>query len=270
MPAPHPAPAQGPAIDRLSIEAYTGVLTTPGTCCFHKGPIMTTRSMTLHLAAIAAAVTLIGCDNTVALPPVYLAVSITPAVVSIPVGGTVVFTGTVSNNLSLPQWSIENSAAANSVGTLTPVSGSSNEILYTAPPTPPIYAFSAGVIQGRVALDVTATPPAGTSSPVVGSTVGFIITAPSVTVALTPTAATVNLGASQQFFGYAVGSIDNTLTWQLSANGIPSNSGTLGTIDTAGTYIAPTTMPITGNTVTITIVSQADPTKTQSAVVTLH
>jgi hypothetical protein len=49
---------------------------------------------------------------------------------------------------------------------------------------------------------------------------------------------------------------------------VPSASGALGTINSAGTYIAPSTMPIGGSTVTI--ISQADPTKTQSAVVTLH
>jgi hypothetical protein len=35
-------------------------------------------------------------------------------------------------------------------------------------------------------------------------------------------------------------------------------------------YTAPAAMPMTGNTVTITVISQADPTKTQTAIVTLH
>ena len=109
--------------------------------------------------AIAAAIALIGCDNTVAISPVYLGVVISPRPGSIPVGGTVVFTGTDSNNLSLPQWSVLDSADANNVGTLTPISGSSNTILYTAPPTPPIYGFTpTGVTQGSVTLKATTTP----------------------------------------------------------------------------------------------------------------
>ncbi|MGA1982374.1 MAG: hypothetical protein ABSG84_07870 [Acidobacteriaceae bacterium] len=226
--------------------------------------------MMMRLATIAAAIALIGCDNAVTISPAYIGVIISPRPSSIPVGGTMVFTGTVSNNLSLPQWSVLDSADANSVGTLTPVSGSSDTILYAAPPTPPIYSYTAGLTQGTVTLKATTTPPPGTSITVAGDSVTFVITAPLVTVALTPATATVNLGATQQFFGYAVGSTNNTLTWQLSANGLPSASGALGTINSAGTYIAPPFMPASGNTVTITIISQADPTKTQSAVVTLE
>jgi hypothetical protein len=226
--------------------------------------------MMIRLATIAAAIALIGCDNSVTISPAYLGVVISPRPGSISVGGTMVFTGTVSNNLSLPQWSVLDSADANNVGTLTPIDGSSNTILYTAPPTPPIYSFTAGVTQGSVTLQATTTSPPGTSIPVTGDAVSFVITAPSVTVALTPATATVSLGATQQFFGYAVGSTNNTLVWQLSANGLPSASGALGTINSAGTYVAPSFMPASGNTVTVTITSQADPTKTQSAVVTLH
>lgn len=231
---------------------------------------MQTRSMILPLAAIATAIALIGCNNTVAISPVYLGVAISPRPVSIPAGGTMVFTGTVTNNLSLPQWSFLDAASANNVGTLTSISGSSDTILYTAPPTPPIYSVTTGITQGTVTLNATTISPPGTSIPISGDSVSFVITAPSVSVALTPATASVALGASAQFIGYAVGNLNNTLTWQLSANGIPSNSGVLGTINTAGTYTAPATMPVTGNTVTITVISQADPTKTQSAVVTLH
>jgi hypothetical protein len=231
---------------------------------------MKTRSMILHLAAIAAAIAVIGCDNTVAISPSYLQVAISPRPTSIPVGGTMVFTGTVSNNLSLPQWSVLDAASASNVGTLSSISGSSNTILYTAPPTPPVYSITTGVTQGTVTLNATTTSPPGTSIPITGDSISFVITAPAVTVALTPATANVNLGASQQFIGYALGSVNNTLTWQLSANGIPSNSGILGTINTAGTYVAPSSRPATGNTVTVTIISQADPTKTQSAVITLQ
>ena len=78
------------------------------------------------------------------LPPVYLGVTMSPRPGTVAVGSIVVFTGTVSNNLSLPQWSILDAALANNAGTLTPVTGSSTSILYTAPATPPIGASTIG------------------------------------------------------------------------------------------------------------------------------
>ena len=242
---------------------------------------METRSMILRLAAIAAAAALIGCDNSITISPEYLGVVISPRPISIPVGGTMVFTGTVSNNLSTPLWSFLDSTYANNIGTLTPISGSSDTILYTAPSTPPIYAQTpSGITQGSVTLNVTTTSPPGTSIPVVGDSVSFVVTSPSVAVTLTPAAATVALNSTAQFIGYAVGNLNNTLTWY--ANGylggavpVPLSSPVTytypyGTIDSAGTYVAPSSMPSSGNTVTINIISQADPTKTASAVVTLH
>jgi hypothetical protein len=230
---------------------------------------MKTRSMMFRLTTLAAAIALIGCDNTVAISPVYLGVVISPRPGSMPVGTTMVFTGTVSNNLSLPLWSVLDAAQSSNVGTLTAISGSNNTILYTAPPTPPIYNVTAGITQGVVTLKATTTSPPGTTIPISGDSVSFVITAPTVTVALTPATASIGLGATQQFFGYAVGNTNNTLIWQV--NGITGgSSATVGTINSAGTYIAPTIMPIGGSTVTITIISQADPTKTQSAIVTLH
>jgi hypothetical protein len=229
---------------------------------------MKTRSMMLHLAAIAAAIALIGCDNTVAISPEYISVAIAPRPASIPVGGTMVFTGTVSNNLSLPQWSILDSTYAGNVGTLTPIAGSATTILYTAPPNPPIYSTSVGITQGTVTLTATTTAPSGTSIPVVGDSISFTITAPSVSVDLIPPTASVALNSTQQFFGYAVGSVNNGLTWQV--NGVTGGSTTVGTINAAGTYVAPANIPMSGNPVTITIISQADPTKTASAFVTLH
>jgi hypothetical protein len=35
-------------------------------------------------------------------------------------------------------------------------------------------------------------------------------------------------------------------------------------------YTAPATMPMTGNTITLTVISQADPTKSSNLTLTLH
>jgi hypothetical protein len=233
-----------------------------------------TRPMTMlpkRFGFVAAAflVALSGCSYQVVTPPPYLSVAISPRPNSIPQGTSIIFTAAVSNNLSLPQWSILDSSFAGNPGTLTPISGSPNSILYTAPPNPPIYVQTpTGITQGAVTLDVTVSDPTGTSIPVVPDAISLIVTSPTVTLGLAPATANVPLAGTQQFIGYAVGSTNSGLTWQV--NGVTGGSSAIGTISTAGTYVAPTNLPITGNTVTVTIVSQADPTKTASAVVTLH
>jgi hypothetical protein len=232
---------------------------------------MGTRSTMLCSAGIAFAIALSGCNNSVMLSPNYLSVAISPRPASVAAGTSVIFTGKVSSNLSLPQWSIYDASAASNPGTLTPVSGSPDEISYTAPPRPPIYGVTTtGITQGSVTLVAAVNDPPGTSIPMSNDTISFVVTTTSVTLSLTPLAPSVPLGGTLQFIGYAVGNLNNTLTWQLSANGVPSTSGALGTINAGGTYVAPTNMPMSGSTVTVTIISQADPTKTLSATVTLH
>jgi hypothetical protein len=95
----------------------------------------------------------------------------------------------------------------------------------------------------------------------------FVITAPSVTVAISPATVSLPLGGAQQFTAYAVGSINAALTWQVS--GVAGGTSASGSITTSGLYTAPTAAPITGNTITIAAVSQADTTKSASSVVTL-
>jgi hypothetical protein len=211
-----------------------------------------------------------SCTGYIFTEPVYLAVTISPRPVSVAVGGTVVLTGTATNNLSVPQWSLLDSTDTVSAGTLTAVSGSPNSILYTAPSAPPIYNSSVanGFTQGTVTVQASATPSPQTALPVAYDSVTFFITAPSVTVSLSPATASVPLSGTQLFTGYAVGSVNNALTWQV--NGVTGGSlSTTGTISSAGLYTAPANPLMTGDTVTITVISQADSTKTASAVVTL-
>ena len=75
-------------------------------------------------------------------------------------------------------------------------------------------------------------------------------------------------------WAYAVGSTNNAITMQV--NGTGGGSSTYGTIApiTNGfygeyTYTAPATMPMAGNTVTVTVIPQADPTKSSNMTVTL-
>lgn len=232
---------------------------------------MRPRSQWLGSAAIAFAFALNGCSNSVPANPAYLAVTIATRPVSIPVGGTYVFTAQVSDSQSVPQWSILAAADTASAGTLTAQTFPPNSVLYTAPATPPIYNSGAppGYTQGAVTVDVSATAPPGTSYPTAHDSVSFFITSSTIGVGLSPATATVSLGATQQFIGYAVGSVNNALTWQV--NGITGGSTSVGTISSpAGLYTAPTTVPMSGSSVTVTAISQADPTRFASAAVTLQ
>jgi len=63
----------------------------------------------------------------------------------------------------------------------------------------------------------------------------------------------------------------------MQVNGTTGGSATYGTITPLPnavyfgeyTYTAPSTMPMTDNTVTITVISQADPTKSSNMTITL-
>jgi hypothetical protein len=239
---------------------------------------MRATSTILRLAAIASSLGLVSCSGGVFSSPLYLSVSISPRIVSIPVNQSIVFTGSVSNNLSLPEWSLLDATDTGSTaiaGTLTAVPGSGTTILYTAPATPPIYA-TAPITQGTVTVKATTSPPPGSTLIPQQDAFTFFITAPTVSVSLSPAAVTVALGTTYQFNGYEVGSANNALIWGTGASAATATAGgssTYGTItngSTGGLYTAPTSMPASGSTITVTVISQADNAKTQTATVTLQ
>jgi|HubBroStandDraft_5_1064220.scaffolds.fasta_scaffold162644_2 hypothetical protein len=161
--------------------------------------------------------------------------------------------------------------------------GYGTTVTYTAPSAPPVFGPAGqndSSVQGAVTVTVGVFGPSGNlNGPT--TTVTFAITTPEVTTGISPATATVALGASEEFCGYAVGNVNNGITWQV--DGVAGGSAATGTIVNSGfypagggnyvwpgTYTAPATMPMTGDTVTITAVSQADSTKSSSAVVTLN
>jgi hypothetical protein len=231
---------------------------------------MKLRSRLLSILAISCTFTLTGCFGG---GPSYsyqnVTISVAPQPASIPVNGTQTFTATVTNAVPLAVWTLQGSEVPSvSVGTVTPATTDSTTSTYTAPPVPPIYTadeVAAGAVQGSVTLLAEANNVRGSFSFVTATTT-FAITGP-ISVSISPMTASLQVNDTQQFTGYAVGSVNNALTWQV--NGIPGGGTTNGTITTAGLYTAPAALPMTGNTVTITAVSQADTTKTASSVVTL-
>lgn len=89
---------------------------------------------------------------------------------------------------------------------------------------------------------------------------------PEVRVSISPTYAVVQLGQTLQFTATVTGTGNTKVTWQVdNANG---GNATTGTVSTSGLFTAPSALP-TPATASITAVSQADPTKSATAVVTL-
>ena len=206
-------------------------------------------------------------------------VSVSPQPASMPVNSTVTFTATTTpagGEREVSWWLVDlwpaTVGSADDMGSPTHETGAT--FTYTAPATPPIPMV--GTTPGIVI--VRALVPLGGSGiiPTPGPTTEFriVITAPSITTGFTSTINTVALGQTLYIYAYAVGSTNNAITMQV--NGTTGGAAGYGTITpvTNGfygqyTYTAPATMPMTGNTVTITVVSLADPTKSSSMTITL-
>jgi DNA-binding beta-propeller fold protein YncE len=76
----------------------------------------------------------------------------------------------------------------------------------------------------------------------------------SVTIALSPTSATVLLGTSFQFTATPTGST-NAVQW--SVNGVPNGNATVGPISSTGLYTAPVTRPVAASAVAVPVVFAA-------------
>jgi hypothetical protein len=90
---------------------------------------------------------------------------------------------------------------------------------------------------------------------------------PVVAVSVTPTNVSVAAGSTEQFSASVTGTPNTAVTWTVSGTGC---SGTAcGTINSAGLYSAPTTVPSPA-TVMVTATSAADSTKSESAGATIQ
>jgi len=89
----------------------------------------------------------------------------------------------------------------------------------------------------------------------------------SVSISPAPSVGVV-LEGSQPFMATVTGTVNQSVTWFV--NGIlGGQQATVGAISNAGVYFAPVNMPAPGTTITVTAISQADPTKSASATVNL-
>ena len=88
----------------------------------------------------------------------------------------------------------------------------------------------------------------------------------SVVVGISPSSASVAVGANQQFTNTVKNSTNTAVIWQVA--GVSGGNSTVGTISTAGLYSAPASVPSPAMVV-VSVVSQADPSKSASASVTI-
>jgi hypothetical protein len=190
--------------------------------------------------------------------------NIQPTPLSVPVNGTVAFSSNATNATAV-MWTTNSGSLSASTGFST---------TYTAPSAPPVYPVGSAYAQGQVfvSASTTATNACGDTD----QAIYFTITAPSITAGISPTAASVALGTTLNMTAYAVGSVSNGVIVQVQ--GVTGGSAAYGTIALYPTYsttqqyqyTAPAAMPMSGQTVTITVTSIADPTKSASAIITLH
>lgn len=213
-----------------------------------------TIGMTLVLSTLLA-----GCwhsdsdndDDNGGAPPI--TVSVTPANPSVQTGNTQQFTATVANTANTAvTWQVNNvTGGAAATGTI------SNTGLYTAPAAVPnpatvtVKAISVAdtSVTASVTVTITAPPPP-----------------PAVSVDLQPPTASVQVGLTQQFTATVTNAANTAVTWSLSGAGCAGAA--CGTIDGNGLYTAPASVPNPA-TVTVTATSVQDPTKSDTAVVTV-
>jgi len=178
-----------------------------------------------------------------------------PVVISIaPVSAQVVasfsqqFTAKVSGTSNTGvSWSVAGSGcSASSCGTISATG------LYTAP----------GTVPSPAQVYVTVTSNADSTK----SSTATVTIVPPITVSISPTTATVTEGATQQFTATVSGTSNTSVLWKVSGSGCVGSA--CGSVSSTGLYTAPNSLPSPAQ-VSVTATSVADPTKSQSAAVTI-
>jgi hypothetical protein len=211
---------------------------------------------TVTVTAVANADNSASANASVSINGTPSPVSISPISANIEVGGNVLFTGKVDAPNPAANWLVDNVLHGNTnVGTISPVPGNAEQVLYTAPLVVPGGGQTAQI---QVTVQSVANPQEAATAVVnlSAATVGGAV----VTIISPPVAPTVQAGQTQAFQASVTGVSDTTVSWQVDA--IPGGNPNVGTI-TAGSndtavYTAPVVIPATP-TVTVTAVSNAQP-----------
>jgi hypothetical protein len=196
-----------------------------------------------------------------------IAVSVSPTAANVSAGLTTRFTATVTNDVSSKgvTWILTQSGTTScspGCGTISPTSTATGvATTYTAPKTVP----------NPATVTLTATSVTDTSK----SATATITVTPPIAVSVSPTSATVVLGATAPFTATVTNDLSNLgAFWTLTQGGASCSPG-CGTVSptttpsgSPATYTAPSTMPGSSK-VTLTATSVTDITKSASATITL-
>lgn len=117
---------------------------------------------------------------------------------------------------------------------------------------------------GTVAVVVQNPGPGGIASAALNA---LVISPTDAGVAVNPPTVSVRVGGTQTFTATVTGSSSNGVTW--SVNGVTGGNSANGTIDSGGTYHAPSSLP-SPNTIRISAASTTDATRNGSSELTLE
>lgn len=185
-----------------------------------------------------------GGGSTTAPPPpptIPISVSISPASVNLPTGGSKQFSATVSGTA--------NTAVTWQVNGLTGGTATTGVISQAGLFSAPASATSPSTVS------VTAVAQADTSK----SASARVTITPVVGVAVSPGSVILGAGATQQFTASVTNTLTTAVTWQV--NGVTGGSAALGTISDTGLYISPGS----AGAAVVSAISAADPSKSASA-----
>jgi len=177
-----------------------------------------------------------------------ISVKISPTASSMPVGQSQQFAATVSGTSNTAvNWLVNGSIGGNSaVGTI------SSSGMYSAPAAVP-------------SASVTVTAQSAYQSTASASATVSIIPPPTVSVAISPTSATLQVDGSQQFAAAVSNTTYTSVNWLVS--GVLGGNSSVGTISSSGLYTAPAGAP--SGSVLVTAQSTYDPNSSATASVTI-
>lgn len=185
-----------------------------------------------------------GCGGGKSSPTTTVSVTISPTTASLAGGTTQQFTATVTGSTNTAvTWAVSGTQGGNAnIGTISTTG------LYTAPT----------ILPASVTQVITATSQADTTK--VGSAT-VTLTAPTVTISISPLSASVPAGGTQQFTPTVTSTDNNTaVTWSVTGCTVAANCGT---VSSTGLYTAPLSPP--QESITVTATSVSNPKFTASA-----
>jgi hypothetical protein len=223
----------------VGVVSSSGMYTAPDVA--PATPVQVTATCVYYPSASASATV------SILSSPTQVSVSVNPTSTSVQLGNAQQFSATVTGTTNTAiTWLVNGTAGGTSVlGTI------STGGLYTAPSTMP-----------TTSVVVTAQ---SVAQPTASASAAVQLTAPAVSISISPTSASLQLGNSQQFAATVSGTSYTSVSWLV--NGTSGGNATVGTISSSGLYTAPGTIPTTS--VVVTAQSIAQPSASASASVQL-